>query len=281
MHRVITVGRAVAAVLAAGLITSGCTSDPRLEPAGHRSGGTAAPGGATSAQAPHPSPARSTLAPWAKQGMAKEDPLVAPARVGEVSEVAQAIVPAVPVYRTVDDDTPLMTLVNPLPSKAPRVFLVQERRPGRLRVLLPVRPNQSQGWIRESDVKLSQHDYRMVVSVGRHALTVYRGSSVVMQESVGLGTGSTPTPGGVYYTKELLRPPNPTGAYGPYAYGLSGYSPVLNEFLGGDGTLGIHGTNDPSGIGKNVSHGCIRVRNAAITRLAGMLPLGVPVEIVR
>ena len=81
--------------------------------------------------------------------------------------------------------------------------------------------------------------------------------------------------------RNFSKPLDPKGAYGPYAYGLSGFSPVLNEFLGGDGTVGIHGTNDPSGIGRSVSHGCIRIRNAAISKLAGMLPLGVPVQIVR
>jgi lipoprotein-anchoring transpeptidase ErfK/SrfK len=55
---------------------------------------------------------------------------------------------------------------------------------------------------------------------------------------------------------------------------------VLNEFGGGDGQIGIHGTNDPSSVGKDVSHGCIRMRNSAITTLAKMLPLGVPVQMV-
>ena len=41
----------------------------------------------------------------------------------------------------------------------------------------------------------------------------------------------------------------------------------------------MHGTNDPSGLGKDVSAGCIRVDNDAITRLAAMLLLGTPVEI--
>ena len=85
---------------------------------------------------------------------------------------------------------------------------------------------------------------------------------------------------GVAFLKELLKPSNPKGSYGPYAYGLSGYSNVLNEFLGGDGQIGIHGTNDPSSVGKNVSHGCIRMKNAAITKLAKMLPLGVPVQML-
>jgi lipoprotein-anchoring transpeptidase ErfK/SrfK len=33
-------------------------------------------------------------------------------------------------------------------------------------------------------------------------------------------------------------------------------------------------------MGKNVSNGCIRMRNEDITRLAELAPLGTPVEIV-
>ena len=70
-----------------------------------------------------------------------------------------------------------------------------------------------------------------------------------------------------------------TSAYGPFALGLSGYSEVLSEFGGGDGQIGIHGTDDPSTIGQAVSHGCIRVPNDVITRLNEVLPLGTPVVI--
>jgi lipoprotein-anchoring transpeptidase ErfK/SrfK len=103
---------------------------------------------------------------------------------------------------------------------------------------------------------------------------------VIDREPVGIGRKNTPTPSGLYYTKELLRPPNPDGPYGAYAYGLSGFSNVLSRFDGGDGVIGIHGTNDPSGLGKDVSHGCIRMSNAGVTKLARILPLGVPIEIV-
>ncbi|HZC98812.1 MAG TPA: L,D-transpeptidase [Actinomycetes bacterium] len=44
--------------------------------------------------------------------------------------------------------------------------------------------------------------------------------------------------------------------------------------------IGIHGTNDPSGLGKDVSHGCIRMSNTGINKLARILPLGVPVQTV-
>ena len=90
----------------------------------------------------------------------------------------------------------------------------------------------------------------------------------------------TPTPSGLYYIAELLRQPNPNGFYGPWAFALSAYSPVLSHFGGGGGQVGIHGTNEPLGIGHTVSHGCIRVRNSVIERLAAILPLGTPVRIV-
>jgi lipoprotein-anchoring transpeptidase ErfK/SrfK len=84
--------------------------------------------------------------------------------------------------------------------------------------------------------------------------------------------------------RRLLRegaspPPTANGPYGPYAYGLSGFSNVLTSFGSGDGVIGIHGTNEPWLIGKDVSHGCIRMRNDDIERLAQFLPLGTPVEI--
>ena len=78
----------------------------------------------------------------------------------------------------------------------------------------------------------------------------------------------------------LLKSPDPGGPYGPYAYGLSGFSEVLQEFSGGDAEVGIHGNNDSSALGRSVSHGCIRMSNDGITKLAQTLPLGVPVEIL-
>jgi lipoprotein-anchoring transpeptidase ErfK/SrfK len=56
---------------------------------------------------------------------------------------------------------------------------------------------------------------------------------------------------------------------------------VYTTFEGGDGQIGIHGTNQPEVLGQDVSHGCIRVANAVITRLARQLPLGTPVTISR
>jgi lipoprotein-anchoring transpeptidase ErfK/SrfK len=86
-----------------------------------------------------------------------------------------------------------------------------------------------------------------------------------------------PTPTGTFFITELLEQSNPRGLYGPYAFGLSAYSNVLYSFGGGPGQIGIHGTNEPSLLGTSASHGCIRVANAVIARLARLLPLGTPV----
>jgi lipoprotein-anchoring transpeptidase ErfK/SrfK len=150
-----------------------------------------------------------------------------------------------------------------------------------LEVNLPVRPNGSTGFVRSSDVTVQTTDYRLKVGLTAHTLTVTKGGEVVLETPIGVGKSETPTPDGVYYLAALLQPTNPDGAYGPYAYGLSGFSnnPELADFNGGDGIIGIHGTDEPDKIGSDVSHGCIRVTNEVITEQAGYLPLGTPVEI--
>ena len=57
---------------------------------------------------------------------------------------------------------------------------------------------------------------------------------------------------------------------------------MLTSFNGGTGVIGLHGTNDPSSIGGDVSSGCIRMQNDVIERLVNEigLPLGTPVEIL-
>ena len=66
--------------------------------------------------------------------------------------------------------------------------------------------------------------------------------------------------------------------YGPYAFGTAAYS-VLSDWPGG-GVVGIHGTGQPWAIPGRPSHGCIRLTNAAITRLWRLMPVGTTVAIV-
>lgn len=201
------------------------------------------------------------------------------AAASDTALVASAVPAQVQVYASASEDEPTTVLDNPNENGAPLVFLVEQQQGEWLEVLLPIRPNGSTGFIKAADVTLAENPYSIDVKLAEHRLIVTKGEEVIADESIGVGTASTPTPGGKYYLKELLQPPDPNGAYGPYAYGLSGFSNELEEFNGGDGVIGIHGTNEPELIGSDVSHGCIRMSNEAITALAAELPLGTPVHI--
>lgn len=204
-----------------------------------------------------------------------------------VYSLATARVPSVGVFDSSSQPEPARRLDNPQPSGAspggtyPLRMLVVEDQGEWLKVLLPVRPNGSSGWIRRRDVDIATHDFRILVELSAYRITVWKGNEVLVQAPVGVGAaGRTPTAVGLFYTTELFEVvPAQRKAYGPYAFALSGFSEVLYSFGGGTGVLGIHGTSDNSSLGRDVSNGCIRMSNDVITKLAETLPLGVPVEI--
>jgi len=263
---------ALAAAALAALALAGFLAGSLLAPAG---GGqpTAGPAAAASRPAPPrpaPPPGASRAAP----------PRPAPPPGASLVATVRGR-RSLAVVRRPGARRPLVRLPARTPAGGPRVLLVRARRGGWLRVLLPVRPNGAGGWIRARRVALRVDRYRVTVALRAHRLVVRRGARVVLRAPVGVGRAATPTPVGLAYVIELLRQPHPRGTYGPWAFGLSFHSRVLERFGGGDGEVGIHGTDDPAGIGHDVSHGCIRLRNAAVERLARILPLGTPVRIVR
>jgi lipoprotein-anchoring transpeptidase ErfK/SrfK len=146
------------------------------------------------------------------------------------------------------------------------------------KALLPMRPNGTTGYIPANTLRLSETTYRLTISRRLFRLTLWEGCSRLKVFPIGIGTGKTPTPVGRFYLIGLVKPPNPDTIYGSYAYGLSAYSDVITHWRGG-GIIGLHGTNDPSSIGRRSSHGCIRMRNRHIESLVKILPLGAPIEI--
>lgn len=302
-------GRLVVIAVCATAVLSGCVAsdhDGHPRPAAHpeRAGRTARDAAGpttvestsvasttTAAPAPVASPARSAR-PTSRPSQASAASPVAPRTAtsgwarydGQLSGgtyyVARALGAGLHVS-TQPDAAPATTLTNPLASGAPRVVVVVQDPGGDwLQVLLPIRPNASLGWVRRGDVEVSAVHYRVEIDRAAHRLRVFdRSEMVVADEPIAVGKASTPTPPGQFFTVELLQPANPHGDYGPYAFTLSGYSEVYQTFGSGDGAVGMHGTNEPGSIGRDASHGCIRLHNAAIQRLAGILPLGAPVFI--
>jgi lipoprotein-anchoring transpeptidase ErfK/SrfK len=196
-------------------------------------------------------------------------------------------VTSIGVFTAPDQPEPSQQFPNPWlyepgnpATGVPQTFLVESQQPdGWTEVLLPVRPNGSTGWVHTSDVTIGANPYRISVVLGAHTITVTKARDVVYTGPVAVGAPDTPTPTGNYYLYVLLQAPDPSGPYGPYAYGLSSHSDALATFDGGDAEIGIHGNDDASALGQSVSHGCIRMDNGAITLLAGQLPLGTPVDV--
>lgn len=147
-----------------------------------------------------------------------------------------------------------------------------------LKLRIPMRPNGGKGWVRESALgPLNKVRTRLVVDRSDLRATLYRRGNQVWSSPVGIGAASTPTPTGNFWIREEFKTGDNGGLYGPLAFGTSAYS-VLSDWPGG-GVIGIHGTNQPALIPGRPSHGCIRVPNDAITRLAKIMPLGTPVLI--
>jgi lipoprotein-anchoring transpeptidase ErfK/SrfK len=150
-----------------------------------------------------------------------------------------------------------------------------------LRVRLPGRPNGHGGWISANRTRRTSTEWRLAVDLSTRRVTVYRGGSAWRHFRAVVGKPSTPTPRGVFFIEEALAL-SPYEAGGPYALATSARSNVFQEFEGGPGQIGIHGTNNLTGSpGTAASHGCIRLGTRAITWLARRIGAGVPLTIGR
>jgi lipoprotein-anchoring transpeptidase ErfK/SrfK len=145
-------------------------------------------------------------------------------------------------------------------------------------VRLPVRPNGTTGWVRAADLTTTPIKYDIRIDLSEHRLDLYESGQKKTSYPIGVGTGDTPTPPGEYYITIKMKPTKENSIYGVLAMGVSGFSDKLTNWPDG-GQIGIHGTNDPSSIGKDVSHGCIRLQNTDILDLSQYVAFGTPVSI--
>jgi lipoprotein-anchoring transpeptidase ErfK/SrfK len=223
-------------------------------------------GGSTSSPETTPDAAPET-APAAAAEASTDDPLVARAAAD------------LQVFAQPGDATPSTTLPAATGFGSARALLVDAVNGDWVQVLLPTRPNGSTGWIRAGDVELRRVDEAIEIDLTSRTLRLLVDGEAVVTTPVAIGTPDNPTPTGRFYVVDKLATGDPDSVYGDFALGLSGHSNKLTDFAGGDGQIGIHGTNDPTSIGQAVSHGCIRVTNDVITQLADLVPLGTPVVI--
>lgn len=105
------------------------------------------------------------------------------------------------------------------------------------------------------------------VSTSRHQLKLFDNQRLLKVYPIAVGKILTPTPQGTFTI--INKQSNPGGPFGVLWMGLSKRH------------YGIHGTNNPTSIGKNVSHGCIRMYNHDVLDLSSKVSVGTRVVIHR
>ena len=172
---------------------------------------------------------------------------------------------------------------NPTYFGNPLVMVVTGVEGDWLQVAIPARPNGQVGWVRATDVNVTQHRFHAELVLSERLFTVWDDTTPVAQTNVVVGTDNTPTPLGTHYISEKITAAaagvSPGGAYGPWILATSAYSETLDQFDGGLPVIAFHGTNAPGLIGSAASNGCIRMPNDVVTLLAETIPPGTPVTV--
>ncbi len=151
-----------------------------------------------------------------------------------------------------------------------------------LRVLLPIRPDHTTGWIPRDNTVLLWTRYWITVDTHARTVSIYHDGRQLHRFQAVIGKPATPTPDGLAAIYEKDPQPDPRAFLGPWALPLTVFSNVLYNFGGGPGRVAIHGRDGPSladPLGSARSHGCIRIDNAPITWMARNIPQGSPVQI--
>jgi lipoprotein-anchoring transpeptidase ErfK/SrfK len=153
-----------------------------------------------------------------------------------------------------------------------------------VRVQLPMRPNETTGWVRADRVRLSATRVRFVVHLGSRRLEIWRGTRRLASWPAGVGRPATPTPTGRFAIQDPV-PTHPAWVrvYGRYTLTLTAHSTALRTLMGGDALVAIHGAGAgrPWRVGKASSYGCVILGERELAVAARYARPGTPVIIDR
>ena len=182
--------------------------------------------------------------------------------------------------------SPNARVVGTMPSGSkyydvPITAWVEERSPdGRWgRVEIPYVWPRRHGWIALRGLARHTTDLEVRVDLSSHRITVIRSGRAIFGMPAATGAAVSPTPPGEYFVTDRIAFSG--GSLGTFAFGISGIQPKLPPGWNGGNQLAIHGTSDPSSIGRSASAGCLRVSERSLDRLKPLLQLGTPVIVAR
>jgi lipoprotein-anchoring transpeptidase ErfK/SrfK len=147
------------------------------------------------------------------------------------------------------------------------------------RVEIPYAWPRRHGWIPLRDLARRTTGVEVHVDLSEHRITITRSGKSLFGMPTATGAAISPTPPGEYFVTDRIAFAG--GSLGTFAFGISGIQPNLPPGWNGGNQLAIHGTNDPSSIGRSASAGCLRVSERSLDRLKPLLALGTPVLVAR
>ena len=145
-----------------------------------------------------------------------------------------------------------------------------------LKLSLPLRPNGRIGWVKAAAVQMRPVRRSIVIDLSSRKLRVLQEGKTRYATRVAVGRSGMETPTGKFYLTASFKPTE--RFLGSFAFETSAYS-KLSEWPGG-GVVGLHGTSMPWLLGQAVSHGCVRMSNAAALVLKRLTPAGTPLKII-
>lgn len=126
-----------------------------------------------------------------------------------------------------------------------------------------------------------QPTYRIVINIPAFRLSLFAGDSFVKEYPIAVGKDVSPSRTGMCTVVRKVKNPTwyPPDGRPPVPPGPD--NPIGSRWLGLSWPgYGIHGTNNPSSIGRAVTLGCIRMRDEDAQELYDTVPIGTPVEFV-
>jgi LysM repeat protein len=127
-------------------------------------------------------------------------------------------------------------------------------------------------------LKVIQGPFSAIVEADSFLLTVHAYGYFVRAYPIGIGKDST-TPLGKLAVLSKAEKPQYTDPHGRVIDGDDPQNPLGPRWLDLGNSYGIHGTIDPTSIGKAESRGCIRLRNNDVLEVFDMLGVGSEVTI--
>jgi lipoprotein-anchoring transpeptidase ErfK/SrfK len=194
---------------------------------------------------------------------------------------------AVPLFSEPSDTASRLGTLGDGVRSAPTGYVFEVQPNGWLHVLVAQRsgPKSSEplrAWIRASDVEVFPSKYRIEINRKKHRMRIYRNGIVVEVGRVAVGNRSLMTPKAMTFVTNVVKSPGDNGGpLGPFSVELAAWSSVLDTYAVNsfwDGIV-LQGTNTPKVLGKDVTHGSIRMTNRNISWIARNVPIGTPVEI--